>query len=84
LTGIAALDATYEITDDDLSLVMHDIEIRLRARADEKVKNALRIGYLRLAGHTPAESRCILGLTTERYDRAVEWLGSAMASGAAD
>ena len=59
-------------------LVLHDLELQLRRRADQQVVNALRIGSLSLAGYQPGEIRKRLELSVDEFAGASKWLREAI------
>ncbi len=60
-------------------IVLHDLEIHLRTRADQAIRHALQIGTLRMAGYRAGEIRERLMLTPGEYRQAAEWLKDALA-----
>lgn len=72
------------LDDDDLgatgtaALVLHGCRIHLRRLADKRIKDAIWIGALQLAGYKASEIRELVGLTTAEYREALEWLQEAV------
>jgi len=78
LTTAAPIEGSYETTDDDVGLLLHDVKLQLRRQADVKVKRALEVGVRSLAEQTPDEIRASFGLTFSEYGDAVAWLKEAI------
>jgi hypothetical protein len=67
-----------ELAEGETGLFMHDIELRLRRRADKKIRHALQIAALLIEGYRPGEIRRRLGIDATQYARAHRWLTDAL------
>jgi len=66
------------------TLTLHDLELGLRQRADDQIRQALQIGALMIAGYRMGEIRERLELSPAEFKRAREWLSTAIEQTALD
>ena len=76
LVGAEHMSATTEPGADPL--LDEDLRSILSTRAERKVRMALQIKELLIAGYRPGEIRELLSLTPKEYARATEWLQDAL------
>lgn len=61
-------------------LELYDVGLQLRRLADVRIRTALRISALAIAGYKPAEIRERLGLSASEWREARAWLRDAIAT----
>ena len=62
------------------TLVLHDAELHLRRRADKRIRDALQIGALQMAGYKAREIRDLLEMTASDFKSAHTWLADAISA----
>ncbi len=67
-----------ELLEGSVPLLLHDVERELRRHSDERIRDALRIATLQLAGYRTAAIREQLGVSDARYREAAAWLKAAV------
>lgn len=67
MSAIASLGETYEITDDNPGLLLHDVRSQLQPRSTKLGNQATAVALRLMRDETPAEIQAEMGLTPDQY-----------------